>query len=154
MERVLKFILNSCPLGLTLFVFVLNLFYNLEFIPKKLITMKKFMLIFMGPPYESLGFSPEEMQGRMMKWKEWTGEIIEKGIFVDGQGLLDNAKTLRGSKDAIFDGPYADTKETVGGYYVINANSIDEAVEVAKDFPDFDLGGGVEVRECMPDQDE
>ena len=116
--------------------------------------MKKFMLIFMGPPYESLGFSPEEMQGRMMKWKEWTGKIIEKGIFVDGQGLLDNAKTLKGSKDAIFDGPYADTKETVGGYYVISANSMDEAVEVAKDFPDFDLGGGVEVRECMPDQEE
>jgi len=114
--------------------------------------MKKFMLIFMGPPYETAGFSPEEMQSRMMKWKEWTEKIMNEGIFIDGQGLLDNAKTLKGSKDAIFDGPYADTKETVGGYYVIKAKDIDAAVEVAKDFPDFDLGGGVEVRECMPEE--
>lgn len=110
------------------------------------------MLIFLGPEYEDAGFSAEEMQTRMQRWKEWTEKIIGQGIFVDGQGLLKNAKTLKGSKDNIFDGPYADTKETVGGYYVIKAESIEAAVEVAKDFPDFDLGGGVEVRECMSEE--
>lgn len=113
--------------------------------------MKKFMLIFLGPPYEDEGFSPEEMQSRMMKWKEWTDKLMKDGIFLDGQGLLKNAKTLKGNNAEIFDGPYADTKETVGGYYVVKAKDMDAAVEIAKDYPDFDLLGGVEVRECMSD---
>jgi len=116
--------------------------------------MKNFMLIFIGEEYEDLNFSPEEMQRRMTKWKEWTEKMLAKDIFVDGHGLLKNAKTLKSGPEDIHDGPYLDIKETVGGYYVVKAESMDAAVEIAKDFPDFDLGSSVEVRECMPNEQE
>jgi len=111
------------------------------------------MLIFIGEDYGDLNFSPEEMQRRMNKWKEWTGQLVQSGIFVDGQGLLKNAKTLKTGPEDIHDGPFLDVKETVGGYYVIKAKDIDAAVEEAKNFPDFDLGSSVEVRECMSDEE-
>ena len=115
--------------------------------------MKNFMLIFIGEDYADLNFSPEEMQRRMNQWKVWTEELMEKGIFVDGQGLLKNARTLKTGPEDVHDGPFLDIKETVGGYYVGKAKDIDAAVEVAKSFPDFDLGSSVEVRECMSDEE-
>ena len=87
--------------------------------------MKNFMLIFIGEDYADLNFSPEEMQRRMNKWKEWTQQMIESGIFVDGQGLLKNAKTLKSGPEDIHDGPYLDIKETVGGYYVVKVKDMD-----------------------------
>lgn len=115
--------------------------------------MKNFMLIFIGEDYADLNFSPEEMQRRMNRWKEWTGKLVESGIFVDGQGLLKNARTLKSGPEDVHDGPFLDIKETVGGYYVVKAEDMDAAVEVAKDFPDFDLGSSVEIRECMPGEE-
>lgn len=106
----------------------------------------------MGEDYADLNFSPEEMQQRMINWKEWTEKLIANGVFVDGQGLLKNATTLRTGPNDIHDGPFLDTKETVGGYYVVKAENMEAAVEMAKDFPDFDLGSSVEVRECMADE--
>lgn len=111
------------------------------------------MLIFIGEDYADLNFSPEEMQRRMHHWKEWTEKLINNGIFVDGQGLLKNARTLKTGPEDVHDGPFLDIKETVGGYYVVKAENMEAAVEVAKDFPDFDLGSSVEVRECMSDEE-
>jgi len=108
------------------------------------------MFIFFGEDYSKIDFGPDEMQKRMEQWGIWTQQLIEKGIFVDGQGLLANTRTITSKDDVAKDGPYMDVKETVGGYYVIKAENIDAALEVARGYPDFDLGGGVEVRECMP----
>ena len=53
-------------------------------------------------------------------------------------------------KALVTDGPYAESKELVGGYFVVKANSLDEAVEIAKNgYPDFVFNGAVEVREVM-----
>ena len=79
--------------------------------------------------------------------------MIEKGVFVDGKGLLTNSRTLRSKEGAAIDGPYLDVKESVGGYYIVKAETIEDAVAIARDYPDFDLTGGVEVRECMPDEE-
>lgn len=111
------------------------------------------MLIFFGEDYSHLNFGPGEMQERMENWGKWTQQIMEKGIFVDGQGLLANTRTITSKEDVAKDGPYMDLKETVGGYFVIKAENIDAAVEIARSYPDFDLGGGVEVRECMPSEE-
>jgi hypothetical protein len=46
----------------------------------------------------------------------------------------------------VTDGPFAEGKEVVGGFFVVYAKDMDEAVEMAKDFPDFDLGGVIEIR--------
>jgi hypothetical protein len=61
---------------------------------------------------------------------------------------IDTATTVRfgGGEHLIIDGPYADTKEVLGGYFVFEASDLDEVLEVAQRIPAVRLGGGVEVR--------
>ena len=109
------------------------------------------MLIFFGETGEYDQLSPEEMQRRMGNWQSWTEKMINDGVFVDGKGLLTNSRTLTSKDGVAVDGPYLDIKESVGGYYIVKANTIEDAVKIARDYPDFDLTGGVEIRECMSD---
>jgi len=118
---------------------------------QKTIIMKKFMLIFFGESYSNQDFSPEEMQRRMQQWGKWTEKMIKEGVYVDGKGLLGNSRTLTSAEGKAKDGPYLDVKETVGGYYIVKVKDMDAAIEIARDYPDFDLTGGVEISECMPE---
>lgn len=111
--------------------------------------MKEFMFIFLRADYTNLNFSPEQIQGQMQKWFAWVEELKSKGIYVDGKPLTPTGKTVQGKTPVVTDGPFAETKELVGGYFIIKAASIDEAAELAKKYPDFELGGAVEVREVM-----
>lgn len=111
--------------------------------------MKEFMLIFIGKDYTEIGLSPEQMQERMDKWMAWDAEMREQGITPEGHALQYKAKHVTGLEKTVTDGPYIEGKELVGGYYIIKARDLDAAAEVAKGYPDFDLGGGVEVREVM-----
>ncbi len=111
--------------------------------------MKEFMMIFMGPDYQSLGMSPEEMQANMGKWFAWNDKMTAQGIVQHGNALQPHGKHITGKDAVVVDGPFIEGKELVGGYYVIKAESLEAAVEVAKGFPDFDLDGTVEIREIM-----
>ena len=109
--------------------------------------MTDFMLIFISGDYAQL--SPEEMQANMYQWFNWVNDLKEKGIYVSGEALTPGGKTVKGKDAVVTDGPFAETKEVVGGYFIIKAASIDEAAEVGKSSPDLPLGGSVEVREVM-----
>ena len=111
--------------------------------------MKEFMMIFIGADYQELGLSPEEMQNRMGKWFAWGNKMESAGILKGGNALVSTAKCISGKDRTISDGPYADAKEIIGGYYIVDAKDADEVVEIAQDFPDYDLGGTVEIREIM-----
>ena len=111
--------------------------------------MKDFMLIFIGPDYGQIGLSPEEMQGRMGKWFAWNDKMEKAGIVKGGNALKPEGRRITGPERVVSDGPFAESKEIVGGYYIIQATDYDEAIKVAQDFPDYDLGGTVEVREVM-----
>jgi hypothetical protein len=63
--------------------------------------------------------------------------------------LLPVGKTVSGAKKTVTDGPYAEGKEIAGGYFVVLAKSLDEATKIAKECPDYDYNGSVEVREVM-----
>jgi hypothetical protein len=110
---------------------------------------KNFMFIFHGGYNE--GLSPQEAQKNMEQWFAWVEKLQKKGIYKAGEPLEKGGKVLsfRNGKIAI-DGPYAETKELVAGYFLLEADSLDEAVEIAKEYPDFPYGGRVEVREVMP----
>jgi hypothetical protein len=111
--------------------------------------MQDFMFIFRGGSDVS-DLSPEEMQNHMQKWFQWIDELKSKNIYVGGEALTPAGKTVTGKKALITDGPYAESKELVGGYFVVKAASLDEAVEIAKTgYPDFIFNGAVEVREVM-----
>ena len=111
--------------------------------------MKEFMMIFIGPDYGELGFSPEQVEERMGRWFAWGEKMATDGIETAGNALMPQGKHIKGEDKVVTDGPYIEGKELVGGYYIFKAKDLDGAVEVAKGFPDFDIEGKVEVREVM-----
>lgn len=109
----------------------------------------KYLLALVGPDYSMEDVDPEAFKGMMEPWQAFNAELEEAGAFVAGEALVESkhATTVRieGSDDPLVtDGPYAETKEKLGGFYLIQADSQEEAVEWAKKVP---LGeGAVEVR--------
>ena len=110
--------------------------------------MKDFMFIFRGAT-EVYEFSPEQMQNHMQKWFTWVNDLKAKNIYVAGQPLIPGGKTVSGKKAVVTDGPFAESKELVGGFFLIKAENLEEATEIAKACPDLELDGAVEVREVM-----
>lgn len=91
--------------------------------------------------------TPEEMQAIMGRFGTWMAGLYTKGIVAGTNGLEPTGKVLREPGGAIVtDGPYAEAKEIVGGYILINASSMDEAVEIARGCPGLDYRLAVEVR--------
>ena len=111
--------------------------------------MKDFMMIFIGANYEELGLSPQQLQDRMGRWWTWGNKMEEQGILKGGNALLTKAMRVAGPDRIVSDGPFVESKELVGGYYIVSADSFEKVVEIAQDFPDYDLGGTVEIREVM-----
>lgn len=109
--------------------------------------MKNFMLIFRGGNYAA-EMSPEESQQYMQKWFSWIGELQSKGIYTSGEALMPTGKTVK-KGNLVTDGPYVESKEMVGGYFIVKAAGIEEASEIAKSCPDLPLGGSVEVRDVV-----
>lgn len=107
------------------------------------------MFIFRGSAPKDLVLSPEEAQASMQKWFEWIGQLSAKGRYVAGDPLLKEGKSIEGKKPVVTDGPFAEGKELVGGYFIIKAESLEEATELAFGFPDFEIQGSVEIREIM-----
>lgn len=111
--------------------------------------MKEFMFIFKGPYYEDMGLSAAEAEGNMYKWLDWVQQLKNEGVYVEGRPLIKGGKTIAGKKTVVTDGPFAESKELVGGYFIIKANSIEDALHHAKGYPDFEFDGAVEVREVQ-----
>lgn len=111
--------------------------------------MTKYMYLFRGGDAARIESSPEEMQAHMEKWKAWMGNLASEQKLVDGLPLSKEGKTLSGADKVIHDGPFAEGKEIVGGYLIVNAENLDEAVEISKGCPIFEHEGTVEVREIM-----
>jgi hypothetical protein len=109
--------------------------------------MSNFMLLFRGG-LDPKSSSPEEMQSNMQKWMGWVEDLQKKGIYVAGEALLPTGKTLR-KGNLVTDGPFAESKEIVGGFFIVKADNIDQAITISKDCPDLPLGGSVEVRDVM-----
>ncbi|HEY6504885.1 MAG TPA: YciI family protein [Chitinophagaceae bacterium] len=109
--------------------------------------MEKFMFIFHGgmPPDQS----PEEMQANMGKWMAWIDKLSKDGKYVAGEPLLPGGKLIAGKKKTVTDGPYTEGKELVGGFFIVNAENMNEAVKLCDDYPDYDSGGSIQVRQVM-----
>jgi len=111
--------------------------------------MKEFMMIFIGADYTDLGLSPEELQSRMGKWFAWGDKMEKAGILRGGNALTPEIRRVVGQDRTVTDLNSAEVKEIVGGYYMVEAKDFDAVQEIAQDFPDYDLGGTVEIREIM-----
>jgi len=96
--------------------------------------------------------SPEQIQAWMKQTMDWIGGIAAQNKFVSGTGLpFSDAKVVKSNK-VVTNGPFGDIKETIGGFIVVKASSIDEAVEFAKGCPVLAGDGNtVEVRKVAKD---
>ena len=106
--------------------------------------MSEFTYLFRGG---NPGASPEQMQKTMEKWMTWFKELGAKGHIKDpGHPLERTGKVVKGKQKMVNDGPYAEAKDLIGGYTLIEAKDIDQAVELAKGCPILEVDGSVEVR--------
>jgi hypothetical protein len=91
--------------------------------------------------------SPEQIEIWMKQTMDWIGGIAAQSGFVSGTGLLfDDARVVR-RNNSVTNGPFGEIKETIGGFIIVRAHSVDEAVEFAKGCPVLQgEGNSVEVR--------
>ncbi len=94
--------------------------------------------------------SPEQMQKSMQTWMAWMKQLADKGHIKDRGHPLERAgKHVKGNKRTITDGPYAEAKDIVGGYTLIEAKDLAQAVELSMGCPILEGGGVVEVRPVL-----
>jgi hypothetical protein len=116
--------------------------------------MPQYMLLIYGPPDDNP--PPEEMGAVMERWFAYTQAMIDAGAMVSGEALNmpDTATTVRvrDGETLVTDGPFAETAEMLGGFYVIDVPDLETAQHWAARMPNADVGS-IEVREIavMPD---
>ncbi len=104
------------------------------------------MLIFRGTDWYK-GLSPEEMQQVGQRWMAWFNGLKDQGKAVAGNPLEPAGKVVSGKNGRVVsDGPFAESKETIGGYFLLNVKSLEEAVAIAQQCPGLPYGARVEVR--------
>jgi hypothetical protein len=95
--------------------------------------------------------NPEEMKAVMDSWAAYSQQAVDAGAFVAGEGLQESATAttvrFQDGEQLVTDGPFAETKEQLGGFYLLECKDLDEALEWARKIP-F-TNGAVEVRPVM-----
>ena len=105
-----------------------------------------YMLIFRGNEWHK-GLSPEEMQIISDQWMAWFKRLTEQGKAVAGNPLEPRGKIVSGASGRLVaDGPFAESKEAIGGYFLLTVGDLDEAVAIAKECPGLPHGAKIEVR--------
>jgi hypothetical protein len=108
--------------------------------------MDEFILIFRHQDGNEVA-SPEQIQIWMKYTMDWIGGITAKKKFVSGTGLPFQDARVVAHKGIVTNGPFGEIKETIGGFIIVKADSVDEAVEFAKGCPVLQGDGNtVEVR--------
>jgi hypothetical protein len=104
-----------------------------------------YMLIFRGNDWHKR-LSPEQMQNISDQWMAWFKSLIAEGKAVAGNPLEPKGKVVSGRDGHIVDGPFAESKEAVGGYFLLTVADMDEAVAIARKCPGLPYGAKIEVR--------
>jgi hypothetical protein len=106
--------------------------------------MSEFTYLFRG---REVAPSPEQTQKTIQKWMTWFKELSANGHLKDPGHPLEHAgKVVSGKQKAVNDGPFAEAKDVVGGYIVVEASDLEQAVRISKGCPILDVGGSVEIR--------
>jgi hypothetical protein len=112
--------------------------------------MKDFLFVFRTENGQMPKVSPEEMQAMAKRWMDWFGSLAAQNKLSErGNRLVPGVGKVVKPNNLVTDGPYMEIKESIGGYAIVKAASVEEAAELAKGCPVFTYGGNVEVREVM-----
>jgi hypothetical protein len=138
---------EACRFPAFLFVYPVRTAQDAALI-KEIRTMQNYLLLLRGNN-DWRSMSPEEIQVAMGKYRAWGQKLRDSGRYVGSNKLEDDngrvMATNGGGKPRVTDGPYAETKDVVGGYYMIEADSYEEVVEIAGECPHLQFGL-IEVR--------
>jgi hypothetical protein len=105
-----------------------------------------FMLIFRGTDWYQ-GLSPDQMQQVADQWMEWFHRLKAQGTVLAGDPLEPQGKVVSGRNGRVVsDGPFVESKETIGGYFLLKVADFDQAVAIARQCPGLPYGIRVEVR--------
>jgi hypothetical protein len=108
--------------------------------------MAKFMFVYRGKPDAFAAMSPQEMQKHMDQWAAWIGQAMKEGWMLDpGDALNPEGKVV--TAKVVTDGPFVESKDVVGGFSIVQADSMEAAAKLAKGCPGLFGGGSVEVRQ-------
>jgi hypothetical protein len=104
----------------------------------------KYMLLLYGDESAREGMSEEDAKAQLSRWSAYSDELVKAGAFVSGEGLQPSATSTtvrfeRGER-ILSDGPFAETKEQLGGFYVIECRELDEALAWAAKLPSAETG--------------
>ncbi|HEY7660462.1 MAG TPA: YciI family protein [Actinomycetota bacterium] len=115
-----------------------------------------YMLLIYGPEGGAMDTSPEEQAKSMQEWGDYTAWLKDKGWLIAGDALhpTSEATTVRHADGSTMttDGPFAETKEQLGGYYLLDCANLDEAIEAGSRTPI--RAGSIEIRPVMHFDDE
>ena len=115
--------------------------------------MSQFLYLYRMPEaarQQAMG-TPEQAQQNMQRWMAWMKELDAQGHLKDrGQPLERTGKVVRGQQKTVTDGPFTEAKDLVGGFTIVEARDIDEAVQLSRGCPILEGGGSVEVLPVMP----
>lgn len=107
-----------------------------------------FMLIFRESPDYYAGMSAEKRRQILSTWNAWYDDLASQGKAVGGNALdIATSRTISGERgERLVDGPYAEAKEAIAGYFLLNVSGMEEATEIARRCPNLAYGMTVEVR--------
>jgi hypothetical protein len=111
--------------------------------------MSRYLLLIRHEPGAYSGLAPNEMQDVLTRYKSWVDRLKDSGAYVASEKLADDGRTVRRQVDGghleVSDGPYAESKDVVAGFYLIEAHDYEHAAKLARLCPIIDRGV-VEVR--------
>jgi hypothetical protein len=109
--------------------------------------MARFLMLIRGGAEGSAKFTPEEAEATLRKYFAWSDQLRRDGRLVTADELAEGGRTVR-ARDGqiIIDGPYSETKEGIGGFFLIDADDENQATEIARGCPVLGHGGFLDIR--------
>lgn len=110
-----------------------------------------YMLLFRNTgPENHQHLSPEQRQQLIVRWNTWFEGLLAQGKAVEGQPLEAEIRVVSGAAgNRIVDGPFSETKESIGGYVKVLVRDVEEAVAIAEAHPGLEYGLIIEIRQMM-----
>ena|SRR5437870_2373535 len=109
-------------------------------------TTSEYLLLFRGTHWDK-GLSLEQIQQVMSQWTAWFERLTQQGKAKAGQPLAHEGKIVSGKQGrTVVDGPFAESKEAIAGYILLQVDDLSEALEITKECPALEYGVTVEVR--------
>jgi hypothetical protein len=111
----------------------------------------EYLLLFRGTDWHK-GLSPEQIQQVVSQMMAWFDRLTKEGIAKAGKPLFQEGKIVSQKRGRqVADGPFAESKEAIAGFFLLEVGSLEEAAEIAKNYPALEYGATVEVRPVAPE---